>query len=243
MSFGSTPASRAKRRTFLVRASPWVLATLRSLSRDSTPRLKTTWSGATLTSDVPITEMRRGRGPHSCAADSAADAVKKRHTPNTAVILRLIDQASMPRESCGCTTFVTPPSVLYPLQSGAHSFITRFSRVLDDDWQNSVRRPVAARRFSLGARKNTEAARRKAFRFAPSPGRHRRHAKHSSRQHRDPRALPLPRSSRGTRHRPARRRHCRRIHRGAVCALWTEARRREWHLPAESSDGRHHARR
>src|SRR3979411_647665 len=30
--------------------------------------------------------------------------------------------------------------------------------------------------------------------------------------------------------------------RGAVCALWTETCRREWHLPAKSSDGRHHAR-
>ena len=110
---------------------------------------------------------------------------------------------------------------------------------LHDDSQSCVRCRTGVNRHSLRPEQTVQTARR----IAPPACRPRRHAEHPSRKHRAAGPLPLPRSSRRPRHRPARRRHRGRIHRHAVRALRPEARRRERHLHAKSPAGRHYARR
>ena len=59
-----------------------------------------------------------------------------------------------------------------------------------------------------------------------------------ARPHSLARPLSVARSARRPRHRPARRRHCRGIHRHPVCRIWPEARRRSRNVHAEGPSGR-----
>jgi hypothetical protein len=60
MFLASTPALRAKAMSFLIFLSLLALATVKSLSLDSTSSIRVTWSGATLISATSVTEISRG---------------------------------------------------------------------------------------------------------------------------------------------------------------------------------------
>src|SRR5713101_7048772 len=80
MFLGSTPAPWAKLKSFLIRLSLSTFAIAKSLSCESTHNVNDAWSGATLISAFPVTEMMRGWLKLSCAKSEGISVVQSAKT-------------------------------------------------------------------------------------------------------------------------------------------------------------------
>src|SRR4029077_14301404 len=80
MFLGSTPAAWAKLKSFLIRLALSTFAIPKSLSCESTPNVNDAWSGATLISAFPVTDMVRGWLKLTCAKSVGISVVQSAKT-------------------------------------------------------------------------------------------------------------------------------------------------------------------